>query len=311
MILIKKLKWVGYIITVISFTFIIKTIIGLEINLNSINKPIRSFTIIIILSSVYFALVLLVCYAWKIILEFINGKKLLYRDMLKVYVRSNIAKYLPGNVMHFAGRNFLGVQYGLRHSQIVLSSMLEIIFTLLTVIILSFLLNYKQFISIIIISFQYLRSNVVILFLFVICVLIVLLVFQHFNKRSIFKFQKFKIFLTKNFVFLFAKVFLLNSIVFVMMGLMLALIYYYVINVSIQVDSVLLIVSAFVLAWFAGFVVPGAPGGIGVRESILILILSPIYGHEATLLASFIHRLVSILGDVIAFIINIFIDKNK
>jgi hypothetical protein len=61
-----------------------------------------------------------------------------------------------------------------------------------------------------------------------------------------------------------------------------------------------LIVAAWAAAWLCGFVVPGAPGGLGVRESVLVLLLSPVTGSETALLGALAHRGVSLSGDGLA-----------
>ena len=52
------------------------------------------------------------------------------------------------------------------------------------------------------------------------------------------------------------------------------------------------------MAWFAGFIIPGAPGGIGVREAIIILFLTPIIGEAESIVAAVGLRFVTLLGDV-------------
>ena len=64
-------------------------------------------------------------YSWKLILEFINGTKVSTGDVFRVYLKANIAKYLPGNVMHYAGRNYLGSRLGWKNTEMALSSLLE------------------------------------------------------------------------------------------------------------------------------------------------------------------------------------------
>lgn len=54
-------------------------------------------------------------------------------------------------------------------------------------------------------------------------------------------------------------------------------------------------------AWVAGFVTPGAPGGLGVREAVLVAGLKPVYGPGAALGLALVFRLVSVLGDALAF----------
>ena len=65
--------------------------------------------------------------------------------------------------------------------------------------------------------------------------------------------------------------------------------------------SVALSISVFALAWIIGLVTPGAPGGLGVRDTILILGLAPVIGTSAALSAAILHRAVSVVGDVICF----------
>ena len=75
--------------------------------------------------------------------------------------------------------------------------------------------------------------------------------------------------------------------------------------------SVLTIGLAYLIAWLAGFVVPGAPGGLGVRESMLVLLLSNT-GESASAMAlglGFGMRFVSTLGDVIAVAIAYGLDR--
>jgi hypothetical protein len=58
--------------------------------------------------------------------------------------------------------------------------------------------------------------------------------------------------------------------------------------------------AGFALAWTAGLVVPGAPGGLGVFEAVLLLRLG-LQVQEAPLLAiALSYRLVATAGDLLA-----------
>jgi hypothetical protein len=35
-----------------------------------------------------------------------------------------------------------------------------------------------------------------------------------------------------------------------------------------------IVMGSYVIAWLAGFVTPGAPAGIGVREAVLVILLA-------------------------------------
>lgn len=59
-----------------------------------------------------------------------------------------------------------------------------------------------------------------------------------------------------------------------------------------------LLVAAFALAWIIGFATPGAPAGVGVREAVMLLLLSEAYAPadaSATVLAI---RVATTLGDL-------------
>lgn len=58
---------------------------------------------------------------------------------------------------------------------------------------------------------------------------------------------------------------------------------------------------AYTTSWLIGFVTPGAPSGLGVREFILVRLLAPAIGEPQALLAAALLRLCSIAADVLAF----------
>jgi hypothetical protein len=56
----------------------------------------------------------------------------------------------------------------------------------------------------------------------------------------------------------------------------------------------------FAAAWVAGFVTPGAPAGLGVREAILTTGLTPLWGPGIALAVPILFRLVTVAGDFVA-----------
>lgn len=55
----------------------------------------------------------------------------------------------------------------------------------------------------------------------------------------------------------------------------------------------------FLLAWLAGFLVPIAPGGLGVREATLIVLAASVAGPAEVTVAVLALRISSILGDLV------------
>lgn len=64
-----------------------------------------------------------------------------------------------------------------------------------------------------------------------------------------------------------------------------------------NMDSAL-VLSSFAIAWSIGFITPGAPSGIGIREAILLLLLIPLSGEGPALILALLFRLVTIGGDI-------------
>ena len=63
---------------------------------------------------------------------------------------------------------------------------------------------------------------------------------------------------------------------------------------SVDWVSITLLFSS---AWMAGYVVPGAPGGLGVREAMMVLLLAPLTGEPVAAGLAVSMRLTSLLGD--------------
>jgi glycosyltransferase 2 family protein len=63
------------------------------------------------------------------------------------------------------------------------------------------------------------------------------------------------------------------------------------------------LIGVYALAWLVGFLVPGAPAGLGVREALLVLGLSPLLGQDAATATTALFRVVTVAGDGMAFVL--------
>ena len=66
-----------------------------------------------------------------------------------------------------------------------------------------------------------------------------------------------------------------------------------------------LLAGIFAVAWITGFLTPGAPAGLGVREAVLVAALSPIFGSGTALGITVAARLVTTIMDGIVFLIGL------
>lgn len=63
-----------------------------------------------------------------------------------------------------------------------------------------------------------------------------------------------------------------------------------------------LLIAVFALAWVIGFVTPGAPGGLGVREGLMLLMLAPVYSTASAGILVIALRIATTLGDVLILV---------
>jgi uncharacterized membrane protein YbhN (UPF0104 family) len=62
------------------------------------------------------------------------------------------------------------------------------------------------------------------------------------------------------------------------------------------------VAGVYAAAWLLGFLVPGSPAGLGIRELVLLLGLSPMYGTSSATMAAALLRLVTVAGDGLVFL---------
>jgi uncharacterized membrane protein YbhN (UPF0104 family) len=74
-------------------------------------------------------------------------------------------------------------------------------------------------------------------------------------------------------------------------------------------DQLLISTGVFAVAWVIGFVTLISPGGLGVREAVLLAGLTPAYGAGTALGIAILYRLVTSLGDGIGFIAGFIAEK--
>ncbi len=70
------------------------------------------------------------------------------------------------------------------------------------------------------------------------------------------------------------------------------------------------LIAVFTVAWVVGFLLPGAPGGIGIRDGIIALGLALFVGEGAALAIAVTHRAVATLGDALVFGIGIHLRRS-
>ena len=81
---------------------------------------------VVALSVVYALTALLLAWAWWMALGGLGESRLSWRKTWRLYARTQIAKYLPGNVFHLVGRHIAAREEGVRDTVLAMVAGLEI-----------------------------------------------------------------------------------------------------------------------------------------------------------------------------------------
>lgn len=216
---------------------------------------------------------------------------------LVVYTISNLYKYIPGGVMYIVGRNRLAVETEeLTHPKVALSTVLEGVITVVAAILLIIITVFDH-------AVDYLRQvEPPRAFVVVVIIIVVLAGSAAFSFRFKIKKGLDKLFdhmrvlsipvLLKRFGFGFIIMILWG-------GTFLATLL--VLGQPLEPAQMSMVIGLFLLSWLAGFLTPGAPSGIGIREIVMLMFMGGILYEELLFSAMLMHRIVAAAGDIAAY----------
>lgn len=216
--------------------------------------------------------------AWRQILIF-HGVRVTGLWSLRTYGTSQLAKYIPGNIFHLASRQAIGVAAGMPAWpfaksigwELAVISATALLFTPLAVPLqfpgLGPLAAATMFVSILILALWLLR----------------IFLSSHIASATAW----------------YATFLLLTGLIF---SALLALTSGRHANMLLDPAMLVCVCGAYVLAWLAGLVTPGAPAGVGVREAVLYWLLHGVTGHADLIAAIILGRAVTVGGDLFFFV---------
>jgi len=298
------IKLFGLILVAISFFYIWKSVDSENIILLYESISADKICFLILLSFVYFLINFIRAVNWTdLICMELDGTNLSRRNAIAVYLKTEIVKYIPSNIMHFAGRQIMMKNHKVGNKITAVASSADIFFVLaasgLAIITGLYIIKIDLPVSYIINS---LKFKIALSAIFLIGLIYVwfaikkkIIVFKFLNPKNIF--YIFRIFFFSIFIFL------INAFIFT------ALINY-VSEFDFTIKEFIFIWSAYSFCWAAGLLVPGAPGGLGVREALIVIIFRQHYGEAEMVTAGILMRLITIAGDMIALAAGTMLHKN-
>lgn len=202
------------------------------------------------------------------------------------FTDTQLAKYLPGNVLHFVTRHLRLKQQGWTHGMLLRAFVMET-----ALIITGALLITAMTLSVFgagtgsELASLWLRHGTVLQFAAAMLAIgVVICGAQLFSKPD-----------------RTALPALMLSLILAMAFFAISGVMFYGIAVGLVPGADAALIGFAAIAWIAGFVTPGAPGGLGPREAVLVLLAAPSMGEPAALIAIALYRCLTLLGDVVCF----------
>tara|TARA_Y100001968_G_scaffold188484_1_gene172810 strand:- start:782 stop:1696 length:915 start_codon:yes stop_codon:yes gene_type:complete len=261
------------------------------------NQTLSRQVILWLLGGIIFSFfsIIINAYAWMLLINNI-GYKSKSLNIIKIFITTNIYKYLPGGIWHFVSR-FNTLRLELSTEKSAESILLEPLLMLVA--------------GMIFIPFRGVNISI-----FILCWSSTLVFLPTFRQLLIKKLKVIKVTIftnadnlkdtnqSKNNQDTSTRIFypykpLFVEIIFIFfrfLGFLCCIKAFLIVTLVSQGQ----LISSFSLAWIIGLVVPAAPGGLGVFESVIMFSLGS-HLPEAPLLASLLcYRLISTISDIFA-----------
>jgi hypothetical protein len=300
----KSLNLIGNAITLLAIYFVFKKLMTSELDYSILLRE-KNILVIAVILLILSLIIITNCFPWKSLVQLFSDKKIPWRESIQVYTKSNILKYIPGNVFQYVGRNQLALKMNLSHIQVATATMFDIALNVLAAVVLSIIYFLKNGINI------SLSSNTTKVMLFSFLLLCIVALFVAYKFRSYF--QKFKYLLTWNTVKTALVCLIYYIFTMIIQSLLFMVLLLYILKVDLNADLFLQLFSAYTFSWLVGFLTPGAPAGIGIREAVMASATGGLINTGTITFAMIIFRVLTTLADGIALLIvtlyNLFLHK--
>jgi len=285
----------GLAVTALFVWYVIRTLRGHDLSIYATPRAAFGIVLAALLWSCGAPLLAL---AWRTMLRGLDVRRS-WRELLAIVGITQFAKYVPGNVAQYIGRVGMSLARGIPARPLAVTLVLETLLVIAAAVVMGVGTGALSEVGL-----QAVRLHGAQLAL--IAALVALAIAGLFALRRIAP-SLLKRFAPKYAPTLdgtllppqasLACAFALYCIVYGAVGVGLVLLAHFLLPGAAQDD--LLLIAAFSLAWVVGFVTPGAPGGLGVREALLLLMLAPAYSAASASILVIALRIATTLGDVL------------
>lgn len=308
----KYMKLVGNVVSALSILFVLSVFVRTDFHFSKVLNWKKFLLACILGIGIKTVTVFLSGSAWAAWLSFFASKRCSRKEALRVYAKANLGKYMPGNVMHYVERNLFAGKLAMSQKKVAASSICEVATLVFTAFLMGIVFAYPAIKNVV--AGQAVLEKGLILGCVVVGILILAVaVFVLFNRNKCGQDRPFvwkKCGNCKLFVWTLLRCMLLYVAVLTGLGIIFVLLYCYQ-GGQPSLGQAFSMIASYTAAWVVGFVVPGAPGGIGVRELALITLLENSIGRDVVVTLGVWHRLITVIGDLMAYVVAIWIGKSR
>lgn len=289
----------GILVTVLFVAYVVRTLHGHDLRVYA--TP-RAAAGIVLAAFFWVAAIPLMAFAWRELLASL-GVRRGWRELTAILGITQFAKYIPGNVAQYIGRVGMSLSRGIPARPLAVTIILETLLVVAGAIIVGVATGALSQAAMEVVRSHNLQ--LVSIALLVVAVVVGLFVLQRVAPALLRRFAPSYAPALEGTLLpsrgALGRALALCCLVYGAVGIGLVVLAHCLLPTVVQ-DNWLLI-AAFSLAWVVGFVTPGAPGGLGVREGLLLLMLAPVYSAAAASILVIALRIATTLGDVIALLL--------
>lgn len=300
----KYYKVIGTIVTVIALVFVVKKIVTMDVDWSMFASG-RIIALIGGCVLVQTAVILFMSMPWVRFVRILSGTNIPMKDALPVYTKSNLMKYVPGNIFQYVGRNQLAADLKISHVDVACATVLDIVCSMVTPLLLIVVLMGKNMLELI----QTYSTNFLLVLGAGIAVLVLLFLLLRWKFREPLQryFEKYRKLLNRKILIRVLGVFLLYVAQYIISTAMYAVPAVFLFDVP--AEKLGLFLGTYLFSWIIGFITPGAPGGIGIREAVMMLMCGSFLDTNTIMLYAVTMRLISTFGDIAAFLVGLLLDR--
>ena len=270
----KFLRWIGLALSLVGIGFVISQLAGYASDLGNFRPSLRQLAAFLAITAIYGVSNIALAIAWRDLLEH-SGAASDRRWAIRVFGVTQLAKYIPGNFFHLASRQTIGMHDGHDASALLKSAVWEF-----SAIMSSAVVFGIWVMPLVLANVSYIYAGTV----FAAALATVSISAQRYFSPLVMR------------AVLWYVGFLLLS----------GLLFYSVLQLLVPgtslVDALPGICGAYIIAWLAGAITPGAPAGIGIREVVMFALLQPVVGQTELLVAIVLSRAITAGGDILFYL---------